>query len=153
MADIRSALPRTLLACAVLLTASGCEIVGVRACTLIGCQDGLTVKFTTPVATGDVVEVTDLDAGETRSQSCQVVPSGCTSAFFADFTATRVRVVVNTGGTRLQGDFSPAYRTNRPNGRGCPPTCRVAEVTVPSTPLVGATQVSDQRDSRAVCMA
>jgi hypothetical protein len=106
-----------------------------RACTLIGCVDGLTVQLPSAPSGAWRVEVTDLAAGGApRVFECAAGATCSPSVFFADLAPERARVrVVTTRGT-VESEVRPTYAAARPNGEDCPPVCRQArvEVTLPA---------------------
>jgi hypothetical protein len=107
--------------------ASAEEDVGVRACTKIGCSNGLAVEVThsssvainVSVRNGtQVLRMFRCDAGQT----CR--------AFLENQTPADVTVVVDAGGKEVSKSFRPAYRAQRPNGPDCEPVCNQATVEV-----------------------
>lgn len=108
---------------------AGCNAIAL-ACTEIGCDNGLVVRFNTAPTGAYTVEawselriapqVFECAAGQT----CPVV-------FFSGFAGQDVTVRVTTAaGVRTQTfddvDYEPVY----PNGRRCGAACEQAEVTV-----------------------
>jgi hypothetical protein len=114
---------------------AGCSVFdpGDDVCTLIGCQSGLRVEFSTRPAGPFRVEVTapgTTPGGPTFVFDCPD-PARCgASAVFPDFTPTHVTVRVTTPAGVVTRDFTPAYRSSSPNGEDCEPTCREATVRV-----------------------
>ena len=100
-----------------------------RACTLIGCEDGLAVVI--EGAPQGPYRVEARAEGEApRVQECPSTAS-CGRIFFADFLPAEVTVEVIAGGSASSRTVRPAVETLEPNGPGCPPICRQARVIVP----------------------
>lgn len=134
------------LAAAVALVPAGCDNIGEQGCTLIGCQDQLTVTFGHLVALPYDVKLT-LD-GKTATFTCDGTgvksPAGTSvqrcdgEGFVLLATPAMVDVSVTCGVAPDDGGISrcgtsaqPTYKTTQPNGPNCEPTCRQATVTVP----------------------
>jgi len=100
-----------------------------QACTMMGCEDGLSV-----VVEGTPVGAYRIEAraagGETRVREC-ASPQQCGAVFFAGFLPEEVTVEVIGGAQRSSRTVRPVVESVQPNGRDCPPTCRQARVTVP----------------------
>ena len=123
-------LARALSAIALVLVApfgSGCDVVGPKACTLIGCT-GLVVEVTGAPGQTLTVVATAPD-GSTRSSTCTSATGTCPVSF-PDFTPASVTIRVTTGTQDIAVTRQPMYDVVRPNGEGCPPECRNARVTV-----------------------
>ena len=99
-----------------------------RACTLIGCTDGLTVELTGTPAGAYRVELEVPGEAQRRVVRCDS-PGACGPVFFEVTPAVATVHVVTAAGTRSQ-EVRPAYQVNQPNGPDCPPRCRQARVTV-----------------------
>lgn len=112
---------------------AGCEsIFAPRACTLIGCTDGLGVQLVDLPAGGYVLEVV-LPGGATHTQECTHETHCPTQVFFEGVTAEEFTLRLTTAaGTRSEQQRA-VYSRHRPNGRGCPPVCWQAEVTMRAT--------------------
>lgn len=95
-------------------------------CTLIGCDDGLSVTITNPPPAPFRVEASVAGGGARYGQTCNATPC---SVFFIDFTPASVRIDVVAGTDTVTRHFDPAYVLSRPNGAGCEPECRMATVT------------------------
>ena len=100
-----------------------------KGCTLVECDDGLAVRFSSAIPVGSTVTAASVAYG-TRTVTCP--PSGpCSSVFFDDFTPGEVSVTVDLASGPRTLTFFPDYRTFRPNGEGCDPACTFAEVDMP----------------------
>jgi hypothetical protein len=127
---------------------SGCsrEAGGGRACTEIGCEDGVTFMFgagdlaslPAPVTltaciddacTKEVVRKSDLGSW---SQTMARVPAGTLDPGVRH--AARLTIVDGRGATVFRAKRTVALRATQPNGPGCPPTCRQAQLRVDVTP-------------------
>lgn len=118
------------LAVAFSLAACARQAPPVRACTQIGCDDGLAVVVGGVPPDAGAYRVEVRAAGETRVQEC-ATPQECGRIFFPSLLPDEVTVDVIAGTARSSRTVRPEPRTVQPNGPGCPPTCRQAEVTVP----------------------
>lgn len=128
-----------------------------RACTQIGCQDGLLVQvlpangwphgeYRFDIHYEDVRAVCTgllpLPSCDRRALVCDateptIVESGCAlepaAHAFGDIvfssTPAEVAVVVTHDGKKVgAGRWNPIYRTSQPNGPGCEPVCTTAAV-------------------------
>jgi hypothetical protein len=117
---------RTALYAFAAATLAGCNPMG--PCTLIGCFDGLNVRFTSQPAGAFRVEAILPGDATPRVFDC---PSGlCDPVVFPDLMPERVTIRVTTAaGTRSQ-EFTPKYEAQYPNGRRCGAACRNATVTI-----------------------
>ena len=100
-----------------------------RVCTLIGCDDGLSVvvNHTLPQSFTVTVRVATQTLHTFRcdpGQPCQ--------AFVRNQTPEEVTVSIDAGGGQppVSRTYRPEYRINRPNGADCPPDCKQATVTL-----------------------
>lgn len=109
---------------AVLLSNCG-PIVG---CTLIGCDNGLSVQLSgTPAGAYRVEAIAD--GADPVALECGAGQT-CPPVFFPGLQAAHVTIRVTTSaGTRSQA-FTPDYRDLYPNGRDCGAVCKQATVTV-----------------------
>jgi len=100
-------------------------------CTLIGCNDVLTVAIAgAPTQTLVTVVATQLDAPvASMSSSCTATTGSC-SVSFSGFAPSNVRIDVSWDSQTKQVTVQPAYQISRPNGPDCPPACRFATVSV-----------------------
>jgi len=132
---------------------SGCGGVGLS-CTEIGCTSELSVLLGLDGIEGDltvVVQWSDRTVtctlpveGDTDPQDggCDDVSSGLLQAFDGGRRGATLSIggLVDPGPVTVlvadaQGEVgrdtqTPTYETFQPNGPGCPPTCRVGEMTV-----------------------
>jgi hypothetical protein len=109
--------------------ATGCRDENGKACTLIGCTDGLRVESAglRPNQTIDVC------VGE----HCVSVRAGGGLGFAEIVAASQVvdvRVVVREDGATVSDERRRVPVTVlKPNGEGCPPNCKVVRVSVGAT--------------------
>lgn len=108
-----------------------------RACTLIGCESGLTVVLDDAPAEPYRVEVSAPGETEPRVVECSSASPCGGRVFLRDFTPESATVRVVAGGDTVAREVRPTYETLQPNGPGCPPTCRQAEVRV-TLPAAGS---------------
>jgi hypothetical protein len=114
---------RPALALAVAALAASCGD-----CITIGCYDGLTVTFSTPILSPYRVVTESADAG-TKSFDCAApIPSEC-QAPFDGWHPSRVTVrVIKGADTVVTPNVEPQYQTTK---GGCGhTTCRSAMITV-----------------------
>jgi hypothetical protein len=109
---------------------ASCEaIFSPRACTLIGCTDGLTVQMVDLPVGACTLEVL-LPGGEIRTFECAQASAFPAHLFVPGVAAEEITLRVTTeAGVRTETG-RPVYSKLRPNGRGCPPVCWQAEVTM-----------------------
>lgn len=101
----------------------------VRACTMIGCESGLTVRLGAGLQGATAIEVSG--PGEpTQRAECGPARPCADGVFFRDFTAGQATVRVTLAGRVVTREVTPTWRDVQPNGEGCPPTCRQGEVVV-----------------------
>lgn len=124
-------LPVTFLLLLLPLLASCEALFGPRACTLIGCTDGISVRVAELPQSVYTVELL-LPDGEVLSMECLRSAAGvCASeVFFDGITPPELAVRLTTAsGTRTE-TFRPTYVSHQPNGPGCSPICRQATITM-----------------------
>jgi hypothetical protein len=113
-----------------LLAAIGCSDL-TTACTLIGCESGVTVQLSAlpsqpfrvelRASGGDVAYVFDCTADSSRCRQ---------DIFFPGLIAERLFVTVRVGtASRVTEIAQVTYARRRPNGPSCPPDCATANVT------------------------
>jgi hypothetical protein len=117
---------RSLLFSATAALLASCTPFG--ACTLIGCEDGLSVRFSRPPAGAFRVEAT-------VPNDPAVLAIDCTDAascplMFPDLVAERVTLRLTTAEGTITQQFQPRYENVYPNGRACGGACRQATVTL-----------------------
>ena len=104
---------------------AGCIPTG--ACTLIGCHDGLAVRFDRAPAGAFRIEATVPNDPAQHAIDC--ADAATCFPIFRDLVAEQVTLrVITQQGTRTQ-EFQPRYEDQYPNGRRCGPSCRQATVT------------------------
>ena len=108
---------------------AGCNDFGGqrRICTLIGCNNSLTVEVTGATLRPITVEIHQPGSTQRYSQEC-TSPSPCLFVF--EMTPPQVIVQVTTSAGSRTEQFGPTYVTRRPNGEGCDPECRSATVSI-----------------------
>jgi hypothetical protein len=126
----------SLLGAIVLSLLQGCQTpppAPERACTQIGCSDGLTVVVENAPAPPYTVEVV-LPGGTSRTSRCEAAPGCDAGLFFEGVTAEELTVRVTAGAGSSSQVVRPSYETSQPNGPGCPPICKQARVQVRYAP-------------------
>ncbi|MGQ0814400.1 MAG: hypothetical protein ACT4O1_08025 [Gemmatimonadota bacterium] len=98
-----------------------------RACTLIGCENGLTVVVNTTLQQDFTVNV---KSGTQQIQTFTCRAGQPCQAFIANQTPAQVTVEVVSPTGATSRAITPEYSLSRPNGPDCPPECRQATVTV-----------------------
>jgi hypothetical protein len=104
----------------------------VRACTMIGCSDGLTVTVANAPPAAYTVEVI-LPDGSVRSGRCEVAAQCANGVFVENVSAEQVTVRIVSGASSSSQVVRPQYTVSQPNGPDCPPTCRQARAQVQYT--------------------
>ena len=107
---------------------AGCNTIS-TACTLIGCDDGLAVQFTTAPSGAYRVEAITAGAATPAVFECGAGET-CPPVFFPDLEAERVTIRVTTSAGTVSREFTPEYEDLYPNGRRCGAACRQATVTI-----------------------
>ena len=110
----------------------GCNgIFGPGACTLVGCDSGLTVRLDRVPAGTFRIEAISPEGAPSQVYDCAGAGPQCApEAVFRDFTPSQVTIRVTTASGTVTQTFQPQYSENAPNGRECGPICRNATVTV-----------------------
>ena len=113
----------------ILTAGGGCDRSPIddRACTLIGCQSGLTLELEGAIDDHYTITAT-ADGEQVRFVSCS--EAGPCSLFFQDFTPSAVTITYESGGRTVEETFTPEYVRSQPNGQGCPPVCFNATVVL-----------------------
>ena len=111
---------------------AGCSGILDPACTLLACENGLTVNLAQAPTGAYSIEVFTPSAvpGPHYVFQCADAASCGTSAFFPEFTPANVVVRVTTQRGMHQDALVPVYQKARPNGPRCGPECTQATVTV-----------------------
>lgn len=104
-----------------------------RACTMIGCDSGVTVQLASLPAVPFSVELTAFPGGQSTLKQCTAEGACSATLFFEGVSADSVSIKVTTGAGESVTGAKPAYTVTRPNGPQCDPECRQASVnaTVP----------------------
>ena len=129
-----------------------------KVCTLMGCTNGLTIALqasqwqtgtyqvelitdgrvvhcsaTIPLPKGDpgqTCDASDVRLGLSGSE-LPVSSQSLSEIMFLETQPKVVQVTIGRDSTQLATQtFTPSYRTAQPNGPGCEPTCRYAQVTM-----------------------
>lgn len=116
---------RVLLPGAAALLLAGC--IPVVACTEIGCDDGLVVRFDRAPVGAFRVEAVVPGTPDEYAFDCPGAGECLTT--FHGLVAERVTVRVITSRGTFTQEFQPRYQDVYPNGRRCPAACRQATVT------------------------
>ena len=98
-----------------------------RACTLIGCNDGLNVTVNSALQQNISVTV---KSGAQTLHTFTCSPGQPCVSFLDNQTPSNITVQVTTSAGTISRDYTPEYKVSRPNGPGCDPECRQATVTV-----------------------
>ena len=117
---------------AALVGSCGGGITSGKACTLIGCDDALTVVLDGAGA-ANVMRVEATAPGDTaRVWNCTTATpcTGATGVWFRSYAPATVviRLVTDTGSTSYP--FTPQYTVSQPNGPGCGPECKSATLHI-----------------------
>jgi hypothetical protein len=108
-----------------LLVSAGCDTF--RACTLIGCVNGLMIQFAAPPTSAYRVEVS---SGNGTVNVFECPTAQCGGARFEDYFPQTATVTVITAAGTTTTTIAPEYTESYPNGHACGPACRRANVTV-----------------------
>ncbi len=140
---------------AVAALAMGCETIETKACTLIGCESGLTVALQAATWPSGSWRVEAKVGDETRSCTVtiplpsdgQAVCAGAlrlgtsgsalvaaqqslSSVHLPDTPTAVTLTVLRDGSVLASKTFSPSYTSSEPNGPGCGPTCTQANAAL-----------------------
>jgi hypothetical protein len=116
---------RSLLFSATAALLSGC--MPITSCTLIGCDDGLAVRFNRPPVGAFRVEATVPNDPTVAAIDC--ADAATCMVRFPDLVAEQVTLRLITSQGTVTQQFQPRYENEYPNGRSCGPACRQATVT------------------------
>lgn len=100
----------------------------ITSCTLIGCDDGLSVQFSRPPVGAFRVEATVLNDPVVAAIDC--ADAATCMVRFPDLVAEHVTLRLITSEGTVTQQFQPRYEDVRPNGPRCGPACRQATVTL-----------------------
>lgn len=121
---------KRLMSLTVLSLLLGCSTAD-KACTLIGCNDGLSVTFKGSPPENFTLRL-KADGQADINVTC---PGGSTQftclpdrVMINNYTPTQVDVTYTAGDKTLTRSFTPSYTSSEPNGPGCGPVCRQASV-------------------------
>ncbi|HEU4883618.1 MAG TPA: hypothetical protein VFT45_15265 [Longimicrobium sp.] len=117
---------RSLLCSATAALLASCTPFG--ACTLIGCEDGLSVRFSRPPVGAFVLVATVPNDPAIVAIDCADAAS-C-PLMFPGLVAEQVTLRLTTAEGTITQQFQPRYEEAYPNGRRCGPACRQATVTL-----------------------
>lgn len=131
MSTSRRALSHWAAAC-LALPLLACQEPPQAACTLIGCDSGVTVQLSTLPAVPFSVELTAFPGGESTLKQCTADGACSATLFFEGVRADSVSIKVTSGTGETITGVKPAYSVTRPNGPQCDPECRQASVSVNS---------------------
>jgi hypothetical protein len=106
---------------------AGCSLGEPVTCTGIECSNALVVELGGGVPSSYTIEARGNN--EIRSYTCTEA-SLCREAVFTGFTPTQVTIRVTWSGGSAEEVVTPSYEVVQPNGPDCPPTCRLAVVTI-----------------------
>lgn len=112
-----------------LLLLASCNVLPTT-CTLIGCSNGVNVRFNRQPAAPFRVEAL-VQGSNPVVVDCPTANScaGAESVFLEVFAAEMTILVTTPSGTVTQ-QVRPQYQRMYPNGRSCGPVCEQAEVTI-----------------------
>ncbi len=99
------------------------------ACTLIGCEDGLSVDVQGDLPASYTVSLEAAGMAMVEYQCTAAAPCSVPH-FVPDFTPETVVVRVQGGGVDYSETVTPEYTISRPNGPDCPPECQQATIVV-----------------------
>jgi hypothetical protein len=117
-----------LLAAGLAAGQAACGTAG-RACTLIGCSDGLTVELAGSLP-ADYTVTARVDGAVVQRVECGAARDCRGEVFLEGVTAANVELEVTSGAVSERREVAPSYATVQPNGPGCPPICRQARVRI-----------------------
>lgn len=113
-----------------LLSASAALVAGCSpfiSCTLMGCENGLIVRFDrTPTGPFRIEAIV---ANQAQPQVIDCADAANCHLIFRDLLAEQVTLRVTAQGATSTQSFQPRYEALYPNGRECGPSCRQATVT------------------------
>lgn len=99
-------------------------------CTLIGCESGLTIAFTTAPTSPFHIDATVNGMGS-FVYDCPEVTRCNTSPTLTGFVPDRAVITVTYQGRSASTEVHPVYHTFFPNGKDCGGGCTQATVSLP----------------------
>jgi sugar lactone lactonase YvrE len=111
-----------------ILSLSACSSITERACTLIGCDDGVSITVANAPEGPWTLEVEESD-GSVHRRTCDG-NYRCDGVFFAGVASDAITVRVIAEDETHEWSVTPNYERLQPNGPGCPPVCRQARIEV-----------------------
>lgn len=117
---------RTFLYSATAALTAGCTPFG--ACTLIGCDNGLSVEFNRAPEGAFRLEATV--PGDPTVHAIDCASASTCMPMFSGLVAEQVTIRLITQQGTVTQQFQPEYDTLYPNGRRCGPACEQATVTL-----------------------
>jgi hypothetical protein len=105
---------------------AGCSSVAERACTKIGCDDGIVVSIS-EARSDFALQIIEAD-GTVHERVCAAAAT-CDQFFFDGIRSETVIVRLVSGEQTIEREFEPAYERAQPNGPDCPPVCYQAQIT------------------------
>lgn len=105
-----------------------------KACSLIGCESGLTLTFEAAAPERFRFSLSASD-GETRQGECPAINAQdavCLGdrVLIPRFTPTQLDLSLSVGEQTSTQSFEPEYKNSRPNGPDCEPECKQATLRV-----------------------
>jgi hypothetical protein len=129
-----------------------------RACSQLACEDGIVIDLQPPIRRDGSYEIEARTDGTSRrcafslprprlapestlcSEQSQLRVSGIhdgLSRIVVTAVPQTLEVSISLDGKRVtHATLEPEYSDHRPNGQGCDPVCRVAELTLSTTAAV-----------------
>jgi hypothetical protein len=108
---------------------AGCSAFDEQACTLIGCEDGLSLRLIDAPMDQFLLEVEEAE-GEIHQFECGTRHHCDGAVFIPGVSADRVTVRVTVNESVVEREVALTYDLVQPNGPGCPPICRQATAEV-----------------------
>lgn len=117
--------------CGFILSAcSDSRIFGGQTCTLLGCEDGVTISVSEqrPDSLSLTVFIND-ETDPFGSRDCDDPNLDCWFRIGGE-TPGEVRVLTEWDDGEFTERFEPEYEPYQPNGPSCPPTCDIAFISI-----------------------
>jgi hypothetical protein len=99
-------------------------------CTLIGCDDSLTVKFTKPPVAPFRIEARGSPEEAPRVYECTDIATCIKAPILERFGPSVVTLTITYQGRSTARQVQPQYTGLYPNGKHCGAACRLGTVTV-----------------------